>query len=118
MHEALFYEVLPSGKVHCLLCPQSCIIADGKVGFCRVRKNIGGKLYSLIYEQATSIALDPVEKKPLYHFHPGEFILSVGTKGCNLACLFCQNWTISKNLDAATESVTSEFLIKRARQLN
>ena len=117
MHEALFYEVLPSGKVHCLLCPQSCIIADGKVGFCRVRKNIGGKLYSLIYGQITSIALDPVEKKPLYHFHPGEYILSVGTKGCNLTCLFCQNWSISQDANRQTEPITSQQIIKKAKDV-
>ena len=83
-----------------------------------MRQNQKGKLYTLIYEQATSVALDPVEKKPLYHFHPGEFILSVGTKGCNLSCLFCQNWSISKDLDASTEKVTSQFLVERAKKLN
>lgn len=116
--EALFYEALPDGKVHCLLCPQSCRIDDGKVGFCRVRKNIKGKLYSLIYGQITSLALDPIEKKPLYHFHPGKYILSIGTKGCNLACPFCQNWTISQDDSVATESITSQELIKKAKELN
>lgn len=85
---------------------------------CGVRRNQKGKLYSLVYEQATSVALDPIEKKPLYHFHPKEFILSVGTKGCNLSCMFCQNWAISKDLGAATETVTSQFLVERAKKLN
>lgn len=118
MKEALYYEPKDNLRVHCHLCPHNCLIPEGKTGICGVRQNKQGKLYSLIYEEVTSIALDPIEKKPLYHFHPGEFILSVGTKGCNLACLFCQNWTISKNLEAHTEKVRSEFLVKRAKQLN
>ncbi|MBM3252487.1 MAG: AmmeMemoRadiSam system radical SAM enzyme [Candidatus Omnitrophica bacterium] len=116
--EALFYETLANGKVHCLLCPQSCQISDGKFGFCRVRKNLKGKLCSLIYGEITSIALDPIEKKPLYHYHPGEYILSVGTKGCNLACPFCQNWSISQDDVASTQSITSQELIKKAQELN
>jgi pyruvate formate lyase activating enzyme len=118
MKEALFYEAKDNLRVQCNLCPHNCLIPEGKVGLCGVRQNQKGKLYTLIYEQATSVALDPVEKKPLYHFHPGEFILSVGTKGCNLSCLFCQNWSISKDLDASTEKVTSQFLVERAKKLN
>ena len=85
---------------------------------CGVRENQKGKLYSLIYEEITSVALDPIEKKPLYQFHSGESILSIGTKGCNLSCRFCQNWTISKDLNTPTEKLTSEFIIERAKQLN
>jgi pyruvate formate lyase activating enzyme len=118
MKEALYYESLSERRVRCLLCPHNCIIFEDKTGFCGVRKNIGAKLYSLIYGQITSIALDPVEKKPLYHWHPGEFILSVGTKGCNFKCGFCQNWTISQNLDCPTEEVTSEYLVREAKRLN
>ncbi|MDD5006215.1 MAG: AmmeMemoRadiSam system radical SAM enzyme [Candidatus Omnitrophica bacterium] len=118
MKEALFYEAKDNSKVRCRLCPHNCLILEGKLGLCGVRKNQKGKLYSLIYAQATSLALDPIEKKPLYHFHPGEFILSIGTKGCNLSCLFCQNWNISKDLNAPTEEISSEFIIKRAKQLN
>jgi len=114
--EALFYESLSDGKVHCLLCPQSCQISEGKVGICRVRKNTKGKLYSLIYGQITSIALDPIEKKPLYHYHPGKYIMSVGTKGCNLACPYCQNWSISQNNLTQTESITSQELVKKSKQ--
>lgn len=114
--EALYYEALSSGKVHCLLCPQSCHIDQDKLGFCRVRKNIQGKFYTLIYGQATSIALDPIEKKPLYHYHPGEYILSVGTKGCNFACPFCQNWSISQDDSAPTQKITSQQIIEEAKK--
>jgi len=114
--EALFYETLPDNKVRCLLCPQACIICPEKTGFCRVRKNKQGKLYSLIYAQIASLALDPIEKKPLYHYHPGKYILSLGTKGCNLACPFCQNWSISQNANAPLESVSSEAIIEQAER--
>ena len=118
MKEAQFYEKLEENKVRCSLCPQSCIISPGKTGFCRVRKNIQGILYSLIYAETSSIALDPIEKKPLYHYHSGEFILSVGTKGCNLACQFCQNWNISQAPVVQTQTVTSDYLVKEAKRLN
>jgi len=94
MREAMFYEKLED-MVNCHLCPQDCKIPNGGIGFCRVRKNIAGKLYSLNYGRITAIAMDPVEKKPLYHFYPGKFILSVGSFGCNFKCGFCQNWTIA-----------------------
>jgi len=117
MYEAMFYQKRQGLKTQCLLCPHNCVIADGQVGFCGVRENRKGILYSLVYEQTTSIALDPIEKKPLYHFHPGEFILSLGTKGCNFKCLFCQNWSISQDLDVPTQKITSEFVIRRAKEL-
>lgn len=94
MREAMFYKKLEN-MVSCYLCPQNCKIFDGRIGFCRARKNVAGKLYSLNYGRITAIAMDPVEKKPLYHFYPGKFILSVGSFGCNLKCGFCQNWTIA-----------------------
>jgi len=95
MKEALYYEKL-EGKVQCFLCPHHCIIAPGKVGLCQVRRNINGKLMSLNYGRASSVHIDPIEKKPLYHFYPGSQILSLGTLGCNLSCGFCQNWSISQ----------------------
>lgn len=115
MKEALYWDKVDD-KVHCHLCPHECIIANGKVGICGVRKHIDGKLYSLVYGETTSIALDPVEKKPLYHYHAGEYILSLGTKGCNFKCPFCQNWTISQDMDAPTEKITSERVIKEAKK--
>jgi len=117
MKEALFYEAKDGLKVQCLLCPHNCLLPEGRVGLCGVRQNQKGKLYSLIYGEVTSIALDPIEKKPLYRFHSGESILSLGTKGCNLSCAFCQNWNISKDLNVSTQSLTSEFIVDRAKQL-
>ncbi len=96
MKEALFYKKLDNGRVLCLLCPQECRISPEREGVCRVRRNIGGTLYSQNYGHCSSIALDPIEKKPLYHFYPGSDILSIGTQGCNLRCGFCQNWQISQ----------------------
>ena len=92
MKEAMFYEKSEDKKIHCLLCPQNCTIADGKRGFCRVRLNKGGKLYSIVYSKPCSTAIDPIEKKPLFHFLPGSKVYSIGTAGCNLRCQFCQNW--------------------------
>lgn len=95
MKEAQYYKKLENNRVHCILCPRNCVIKPGHRGFCGVRKNEEGKLYSLIWSKVTALALDPVEKKPLYHFYPGESVLSLGTWGCNLRCLHCQNWQIS-----------------------
>jgi pyruvate formate lyase activating enzyme len=96
MKEAMYYEKSDSGTVKCRLCPNNCTIKDGGYGICRVRKNEGGKLAALTYGMVSSIALDPIEKKPLDYFMPGTYILSVGTFGCNFRCGFCQNWTISQ----------------------
>lgn len=84
------------GKVACHLCPHECRIAEGKTGICGVRKNIGGELLALTYGKASSMNVDPIEKKPLFHFHPGKTVLSFGSVGCNLGCLHCQNFTISQ----------------------
>jgi len=86
--------------VQCFLCTWHCKIKPGKLGRCRARRNDAGALVSLNYGQVTAIALDPIEKKPLYHFHPGATILSLGTFGCNLTCQFCQNWEISQGRPA------------------
>lgn len=95
MQEALYYEKGKDGNVLCRLCPKLCNIRPGHRGFCRVRKNDRGILYTANYGQVTSYALDPIEKKPLYHFYPGSYIFSLGTLGCNLKCGFCQNWQIA-----------------------
>jgi pyruvate formate lyase activating enzyme len=94
MKEALFYEAFSRRRVQCRLCPHECVIADGKTGICRVRENRGGVLIALTYGRPASAQVDPIEKKPLYHFHPGSEILSLGSVGCNLACGFCQNWSL------------------------
>lgn len=116
MKEALEYIPLPEGNVQCSLCPHNCIIANEKTGICRIRKNINGKLYSLVYGKASSIALDPIEKKPLFHFHPGSYILSLGTYGCNFRCPWCQNWSISQVNDGPAESITSEEIVLLAKR--
>ena len=95
--EASFWSASEEGgKVQCFLCPHSCVISEGKRGICGVRENRGGKLYSLIYASASSVHPDPIEKKPLFHFHPGSYALSFGTVGCNFKCLHCQNYEISQ----------------------
>lgn len=116
MKEALYYEKLADNKVKCLLCPKECIIGIEKTGFCRGRVNQDGRLYSKIYEECSSVAMDPIEKKPLYHFYPGSSILSLGTVGCNFACQFCQNWHISQSNDAQTQRFTSQETVRRAKE--
>ena len=95
-HPAKWWEEAENGKLLCTLCPRYCTIGEGQAGFCFIRQNIGGKLYSAGYGRPTGFAIDPIEKKPLNHFLPGTEILSFGTAGCNLGCKFCQNWSISK----------------------
>ncbi|MEW6173558.1 MAG: AmmeMemoRadiSam system radical SAM enzyme [Bacillota bacterium] len=95
MREALYYEKRKENAVVCRLCPKACVIKENQAGFCRVRENRAGALYALNYGRCTSCAVDPMEKKPLYHFYPGHTILSLGTFGCNLRCSFCQNWEIA-----------------------
>jgi pyruvate formate lyase activating enzyme len=96
MYEARLYEKLGNAKVKCHLCAHRCTIAAGKRGICQVRENRDGVLYSLVYGLAISQAIDPVEKKPLFHFYPGSKAFSFATVGCNFRCSFCQNWQISQ----------------------
>ncbi|MEA4926722.1 MAG: AmmeMemoRadiSam system radical SAM enzyme [Syntrophomonadaceae bacterium] len=93
--EALYYEKLEGGVLRCVLCPHHCRLKEGQAGLCRVRTNHGGILFTGNYGQISSLALDPIEKKPLFHFYPGSFILSAGSFGCNLSCAFCQNFSIA-----------------------
>ena len=96
-HLAKWWKKANNGKLLCTLCPRYCtLLVKGKQGFCYIRQNIDGKLYSIGYGRPTGFAIDPIEKKPLNHFLPGTEILSFGTAGCNLGCKFCQNWSISK----------------------
>ena len=94
--EAMLYEPLEGNAVHCFLCNHHCRIKEGEAGFCRVRKNIEGKLYTLAYGKTVAANSDPIEKKPLYHFLPGTLSFSIATMGCNFHCGFCQNWQISQ----------------------
>lgn len=96
MKEAMLYEKLGDGRVKCGVCPHHCIIAEGKRGICAVRENREGTLYALNYGKAIAVAIDPIEKKPLNHFLPGTTAYSFATIGCNLRCLWCQNWAISQ----------------------
>jgi Pyruvate-formate lyase-activating enzyme len=113
MKEAMHYEKLDGSRVKCMLCPHGCSLSEGGIGVCRVRKNEAGTLYSLNYNRVSSIAMDPIEKKPLYHFYPGAYILSAGTVGCNFKCSFCQNYQIAQE-DAETRAVTPEQLVNIA----
>lgn len=114
--EGVLYDELPGNKVKCNICSHRCVIAEGKKGICRTRQNKNGKIYTLIYNTVSSEAVDPVEKKPLYHFLPGTLSYSLGTIGCNFRCLHCQNWNISQASldDSYTIEITPETAIKRA----
>jgi pyruvate formate lyase activating enzyme len=94
--EAMFYTPMDESKVRCGLCNHYCTILDGKTGICGVRLNEGGRLYTLVYGKAAATGIDPVEKKPLYHFHPGSSTYSISTVGCNFRCRNCQNYEISQ----------------------
>ncbi len=96
MNECKYYQTLDDGWVECQLCPHHCRIADGKTGLCRSRRNQGGVLVSEVYGKPCSLAIDPIEKKPLYHFHPGTTCLSMACTGCNFRCQNCQNHDISQ----------------------
>jgi len=97
LHEARWWEPEAGGRVHCYLCPRHCHIGVGQSGFCFIRVNEGGRLYSLGYGSPAALQIDPIEKKPLNHFLPGSKVFSLGTAGCNMGCFFCQNWDISKS---------------------
>jgi len=116
MREAMHYEKAAGGVVCCFLCPHRCRISPGRVGMCGVRKNIDGKLYSINYARVSSWAMDPIEKKPLYHFYPGSLIFSVGSIGCNFRCKFCQNWQIAQCTDVPTQEVSPEELVLAAKR--
>jgi len=118
LKEAYFYQKLENQVVQCQLCPRRCVIQPGKRGFCQVRENRDGKLFSLVYGRPCSVHIDPIEKKPLFHFLPASSAFSIATVGCNLKCLFCQNWQISQARPEDVESVYLEpqELVRRVRQ--
>lgn len=96
MKKAILFKKLENHQIQCTACSWYCKINPDKTGICGVRKNIDGELYLLVYGKASAVNIDPIEKKPLFHFLPGSEILSIGTIGCNFACDFCQNWDISQ----------------------
>ncbi len=108
--EARYYEKR-DGYIECQLCPHFCKIQPGRSGICRVRKNEEGRLWAIDYGETTSIAIDPIEKKPLYHFYPGRQILSISCNSCNMRCPFCQNWEISQK-EAQTEYLSPQTLLR------
>ena len=105
--EARFYDKLPYKKIKCKLCPRECAIDDRERGYCGVRENRGGTYYSLVYARVCAAHVDPIEKKPLFHFLPGSEAFSLATAGCNVNCKMCQNWDISQ---VRPEQVDSTFL--------
>ena len=118
MKKAAFFHKIDRKKVQCVLCPHKCVLLPDQKGICQVRKNVKGDLFTENYERLCSVALDPIEKKPLYHYFPGKNILSIGSVGCNLKCKFCQNFEISQsNVDESPylKSYTSEEVIQFAR---
>ena len=114
-YEAHYYKK-GEGSLQCELCPHNCIIKDGREGICGVRSNRDGTLYADSYGMLTAIAMDPIEKKPLYHFHPATQILSLGSYGCNLKCPFCQNWNISQETTAASSYYSPQDIIVMAKR--
>jgi pyruvate formate lyase activating enzyme len=115
--EAKYYTTYEGDKVKCELCPRACVIKNGNAGICRGRMNKNGKLYATTYGECCSVAMDPIEKKPLYHFYPAQPILSIGTIGCNLKCCFCQNWQISQST-VSTRYISPEEIVDYARTHN
>jgi len=103
MKEAILYEQLDDHRVRCQVCLWRCVVRPGERGRCRTRENRDGRLYSLIYDRVSSACVDPIEKKPLYHFHPGTLVYSLGTLGCSFACPGCQNWQISQRTPLADD---------------
>ena len=119
MKEALLYEKLEGLKVHCFLCNHHCMVSDGKFGICAVRENRGGILYTHSYGKLVAQNIDPIEKKPLYHFCPGSKSFSIAAMGCNFQCGFCQNWQISqvseaKKLGVHPQEVEPDDVVQQA----
>jgi pyruvate formate lyase activating enzyme len=118
--EAMFWRRLPDGRVACDLCAQLCELAEGKYGVCGARRHVGGKLVSVSYGRLIAVHVDPIEKKPLFHYLPGSRSFSVATCGCNLRCDFCQNYSISQNRDhdgqgcLEGEEVPAEEVVRQA----
>lgn len=120
MYEALFYTKLANQTLRCDLCPWFCLLKPGQTGNCKVRSNKKGELFTHVYNKVAVIGTDPIEKKPLYHFHPGKSILSIGEVGCNLHCSFCQNHQISQCIATdfdRFQEITSEQIVAKALKI-
>ncbi len=114
--EAAYWQTATDRRVACELCPVGCVLGDGQDGQCGTRGNREGRMLPLQYGQVVATGLDPMEKKPLYHYLPGQPILSVAAKGCNLHCAFCQNWQISQTLHGRTDDLSPADVVALAKQ--
>lgn len=115
MREAYLYDRLSNKVVRCNACFRKCVISEGKLGFCMVKKNVDGKLFSLVYGKLVAENLDPIEKKPLFHFWPGSTAYSIATVGCNYRCQFCCNWDISQEREIIGSDRTPEEVVNQAK---
>jgi len=115
---ARWWHATDDGRIQCDLCPRDCRLAEGQRGMCFVRQRSGDAMVLTTYGRSSGFALDPIEKKPLHHFHPGTSVLSFGTAGCNLACKFCQNWDISKSreMDRLVDRASPEAIARAAAE--
>ncbi len=118
LHEAMLYEKQEENKVKCCLCARRCQINEGGQGFCLVRKNQGGTLYTLNYGKAVSAGVDPISKKPLSHFNPGALVMSVAAAGCNFRCQFCDNWMISQDKEIDGRPFPPQEIVESAKDSN
>src|SRR5512141_1948189 len=105
--EAKYYEKQPNRKIKCVLCPRECVIDDRERGYCGARENRGGKYYTLVYSRVCTAHVDPIEKKPFFHYLPSSLAFSLATAGCNVNCKMCQNWEISQ---VRPEQVDSRYM--------
>jgi pyruvate formate lyase activating enzyme len=117
-HPARWWHALPDGRVQCDLCPRDCRLHEGQRGLCFVRQRVGDAMVLTTHGRSSGFCIDPIEKKPLNHFHPGSRVLSFGTAGCNLACKFCQNWDISKSreMDRLQDAASPAAIAQAAQQ--
>ena len=118
--EAAYYEKLGNGRIECRLCPHRCRVANRERGHCGVRENRGGTYVTLVYGQPSAVHVDPIEKKPLFHYFPGSRAFSLATAGCNFNCTFCQNWEISQRRPEQVQAAAMppEAVIRLARRDN
>jgi len=117
IYKARYWHALPDCRIECEVCPRHCHLRDGQVGFCFVRRNTGGVMDLATYGRTSGLAIDPIEKKPIYHMSPGSHVLSLGTAGCSYACRFCQNWRIStaRAMDVLSVTAPPELLAHAAQ---
>lgn len=109
IRECMHYQKLEGSELRCLLCPHLCVLREDEIGLCRGRQNLDGRLIAINYGRSIGLAVDPIEKKPLYHFHPGTSILSLGPNSCNLSCFFCQNYNSSQGSSPTLDIVPEQL---------